>query len=371
MSFLDKIKMNSDEPFTGELSKADIIKIKLKFGANARKSFYDKISSYLDSGVNAFDTLGTIANRYRKNGDSRAKLLDYVVEQMRQGASFSESIHGLVPEGEEMLIYAGEKGKGLSQGFKEAAILADSTAAIRRVISVGVAMPAFLIFILAGMLIGFQKKMVPVFVTLMPVQKWPGASKTLYNLSLFVTDYWPLLGLLLLALSALVYATLGKWVGPVREKFFDNIPPWSVYKSFQASSFLLSVASLLNSGTPLADALSMLNRNSSKYMGKHLDIMLERLRTGSDTPGRAMNTGLLDSETAGDIEDYSQLANFEQAMGTMGKKMVTSSVTQISDRMAVLRNIFLFIIAGMMVWIYSSTYALQTAVAESQQSRSR
>ena len=373
MSVIDLVKDafgQSDGP-PDHLTSLDIFKIKLKFGAAARKNFYDKISSYLDSGINAFDTLGTISARYRKNGDFRYRMLDYIVERMRQGGNFSDSIHGLIPDGEEMLIYAGEKGKGLSQGFKEAAILAESTAAIRRVISVGVAMPIFLIVVLAGMMIGFQQKMVPVFVTLMPVERWPSSSKTLYNLSLFINTYWPILGLILMALCTLIYLTLGSWTGFIRRSIFDRIPPWSVYKSFQASSFLLSIASLLNSGTPLADGLAMLNQHSSKWMSLHLDQMLETLRTGRDTPGRAMNTGLLDQEIAGDIEDYSQLANFEQAISTMGRKMVGDSVVRIGDKMGVLRNLFLFIIAAFMVWIYGSTYALQTAVAESQQGRTK
>ena len=375
MSFALKIKEMfsnfTEVERASDLSKIDKIMLKIKFGADKRKSFYDKISSYLDSGINAFDTLGTISSRYKKNKDIRYKLLDFILERMRQGSNFSDCITGLVPEGEQLLIYAGEKGKGLSQGFKEAAVLAESTAAIKRIIYVGVAMPIFLIIVLGLMMIGFQMKMVPVFITLMPVDQWPDASKKLYNLSYFVYAYWPFIFIALIMLSMLIYATLGTWTGKIRALIFDKIPPWSVYKNFQASSFLLSLASLLNSGTPLSDGLSMLNKNSSKWLAIHLDIMLESLRTGKESPGKAMNTGMLDNETAGDIEDYAQLSNFEQAMTNMGKKMVTESVIKIGDKMAVLRNLFLFIIAAFMVWIYASTYALQTKIAENQQSRSK
>jgi toxin co-regulated pilus biosynthesis protein E len=81
--------------------------------------------------------------------------------------------------------------------------------------------------------------------------------------------------------------------------------------------------------------------------------------------GRALNTGLLDDETAGDVEDYSRLGSFSDAIYVLGSRSLEAGIVQIQMRMGVIKNLLLVLVAGSIIWIYFASFGLQTAIADS------
>ena len=65
------------------------------------------------------------------------------------------------------------------------------------------------------------------------------------------------------------------WTGRVR-KFADELPLFSLYKSWTGLGFLLSLSSLLKTGVSLRDALEMLERRSPPYTAERLRAVLVR-----------------------------------------------------------------------------------------------
>lgn len=351
---------------SGEMSRAYRFLVGLKFGLANRISLYERMSAFLEAGIPVFDALEAIRSRMEKRKDIRAKMFEEWLSVMRSGSRFSDAVKAWVPSSEYMLISSGEQGGRLVDGLKEATRLSTAAAKIKKAIIAGAALPALLFFMLGGMVAGFDVYMAPVFKNLLPVSQWPDSAQTLYGISHFITTFWYIIITGFVVGSGVIAYTINGWVGRARE-IFDNLPPWSVYKNYQASSFLIGLASMLKAGVALNDALKMMLKNASPWLSVHINQMLSALKGGGANYGEALDTGLFDEETAGDISDYARLSSFENAIYTIGERMVVLGVERTNQKMDVAKNLMLFLVAGTVFWIYFTSYSLQTVIAEKMQ----
>lgn len=349
-----------------KMSKLTHFRAQFKFGLSARISLYERMAAFLKAGIPVFDALEAIRSRMEKNKDVRAKMFEEWLDIMRSGSRFCDAVKPWIPSSEYMLISSGEAGGRLIDGLVEATRLSSAAAKIKKAIIAGAALPTLLFFMLGGMVAGFDVYMAPVFKNLLPVDQWPDSAQTLYGISHFLTSYWYMILIGLAVTSFTISWTINDWVGRVRD-VFDSFPPWSVYKNYQASSFLIGLASMLTAGVALNDALKMIQKNSSPWIRVHINQMLAALKGGGGNYGEALDTGLFDNETAGDITDYARLSSFENAIYTIGGRMVELGVERTNQKMDVAKNLMLFMVAGTVFWIYFTSYSLQTVIAEKMQ----
>lgn len=341
----------------------------LSMGLTARISLYERMAAFLSAGIPVYETVEAIRNRLAKKKDGKVAMLDEWLQVMQNGNRFSDAIKSWVPPAEFMMISSGERGDGLITGLREATKLSMAAAKIKKAIVAGSVLPGILTFMLLGMLAGFDLYMAPVFKNLLPIPAWPESAQTLYNISHAITSYWFITIGLLGGGSFLISTTMNKPF-PMRQ-FLDPLPPWSLYKSYQASSFLIGLASMLKAGVALNDALKGMLKHASPWMKIHLMTMQAHLKVGGSNYGDALNTGLFDDETAGDIIDYSKLSSFESAIHIIGEKMVETGVERTNARMEVAKNAMLFLVAGTVFWIYFTSYSLQNVIADKMQSGKR
>lgn len=368
MKFLEKAAERATtkvDPGTG-IDQLTSLRIKMKFGLSKRISLYERLAAFLEAGIPVFDALDSIRARMEKRKDIRRVMVGRWLHVMRDGTRFSDAIRPWIPSAEYMLISSGERGEGLVNGLREATRLSTAAAKIKKAIFVGAAMPAILTIMLAAMIAGFDVYMAPVFVNLMPVKQWPDSAQLLYNISHFIVAFWYMVLAVLGGAAFLIATTINVWRGRVRE-IADHLPPWSIYKNYQASSFLIGLASMMKAGVALNDALKAINSNASPWLRAHIEQMLGSLKIGGSNYGDAMDTGLFDEETAGDIIDYARLSSFEKAIYTIGERMVSLGVERTNEKMAVAKNLMLFLVAGSVFWIYYTSYSLQTLIAEKMQ----
>jgi len=338
--------------------------LKFRFGLKARITLYERLAAFLENNTPIVDTLIRIQMRYKENKDYRADILADWLVILKKGSSFADAVQSWVPASEHMLIAAGERGQNLIQGLQEATVMSTASKNIKSAIIAGLAMPAFLLVLLGFMLARFQTDMAPIFKSLLPVTSWSSSGQTLDTLSSFIVNYWwmVLIGFVVFGVSSGL--SLGRWSGKGRS-IADRFPPWSIYRTAQASSFMIGLASLMKAGVAGFDALRSMHKTASPWMQSHLEKMMSTMRLGGPHSGKALNTGLLDKETAGDVEDYSQLGQFQDAVYLLGSRTMKESVEKINARMAVLRTVLLILVAVSIGWIYSTIYGLQTMIASS------
>ena len=337
--------------------------LKFRLGLKARIGIYKKLKSFTEEEFPVYDSLLKFKTRYDKKKDFRGKIIGLWLENMKHGLSFSQSIKGWVPDSELNLITAGEEGKGVEKGLGEAIKFAESSQKIKNTIIAGSAYPAVLLAVVVGFIAMFSIKMAPTYLTILPVERWPEMGQNFYHLSKFIVDYWYILLGGGLVIGFATASTMTKWTGRIRQ-VFDRLPPWSVYKVYQASAFLISLASMMQSGTPLNDALKRIKKSSSPWTGEYLELMLKNLRKGGQNFGQHLNVGLLDEETAYDVIDYSELGKFEEAIYSIGEKNLEESVERIEKRMSIVRNLMIVLVGVTVGVIYYTSIDLNSTVAE-------
>ena len=121
----------------------------------------------------------------------------------------------------------------------------------------------------------------------------------------------------------------------------------------------------MKAGVPAYDALKTMTKNSSPWMKAHLVRMMNSMSMGGGNMGRALDTGLLDDETAGDVQDYSRLGSFSDAIYILGSRSLEQGIKLIEERMGLVKNLLLIMVAGSIIWIYFASFGLQVAIADS------
>ena len=338
--------------------------LKMRFGLSKRIGMYEKIGAFLEARIDLVSSLKSIRDRYAIRKDARAVIMSDWIKSLEQGKKFADAIAEWVPSSELMLIEAGERGGGLVTGLQEAVVLSSAASKNKTAIIAGVAFPIALVGMLMGMLCMFQIKMAPVFKSLMKVEKWPGSAQTLNTISSFIYHRIYVVLAILGAISFVIGKTMGSWTRSPRH-IFDKLPPWNIYRSYQASSFLIALSSLMRAGVPAYDALKAMDKNASPWMKAHLNKMMSTMNLGGGNMGRALDTGLLDDETSGDVQDYSRLGSFSEAIYILGSRSLEAGIKMIQERMSIVKNLLLVMVAGSIIWIYFSSFGLQTAIADS------
>jgi type II secretory pathway component PulF len=347
-----------------DLNNLKLSLLKARFGVSKRINFYERLMSYVEEGYPIVDTLKKFKFRYDKNKDFRGKIIAIWIEKMNRGASFTKAIKGWVPETELSLISAGESGQGISIGLKEAIRFTLASRKIKNTIISGSAYPLLLLVIVLGAISGFAKYMAPTFLTIIPLARWPDDARNLYSISSFVVNDWMYLLTALVAVTFVISYTMARWSSVVRRKVFDKIPPWSIYKSYNNSAFLINLSSTMKSGVSLNDSIKNMSSNAGPWFNFYLKKMLLNLRKGGKNYGEHLDVGFLDQETAGDVIDYSELGKFEKAIYSIGEQNIEKSVVRIQAQMAIVRGIMLFVIAFTISSIYSTSVSLNTAASE-------
>lgn len=334
------------------------------FGLAKRIALYERLADFLDNRFPVEDALEVIALRYKNNKDYRAVVISEWRRKMAAGQKFSDAIKSQVPADERVLIAAGENsGGGLPQGLREAIRLSQAIAKIKGTIIAGSIYPAILFTLILGALAGFSVKISPVFQTILPLEYWPDSGKTLNSISEFIVSQWWFILAIVVGLGYIITISLPRWTGSIRE-VADKFPPYSIYKEYNAASFLIALSSMMMAGVSLNEAMQKIQEKAAPWMRHHVSKMLKKLRVAGSDYGKALDTGLLDKEVAGDLQDYAKLSSFEKAVYGIGQKTLETTVKSIDGKMSALRYLMMVGAAGMILWIFGTSYLLQQEVAD-------
>lgn len=354
------MNINKDE----SLKSLKLGMVKARFTLGKRMGMYEKIASFLDSDFDLVSTLTAIRDRYVLRKDSRAVILSDWLRVLAQGGRFPDAIAPWVPAAELMLIESGDRSGDLKSGLREAVVLSSSARKSQAAIFGGVAFPSVLFAMVIAILCLFQARMVPIFSELLPIAKWPESAQMLNFISGFLYNNLFFILIAFGIIAFIIGKTMGSWTAPPRN-IFDKLPPWNIYKSYQGSSFLIALSSLLRAGVPAYNALRAIYRNASPWMRIHLSKMMVTMNMGGGNVGRALDTGLLDDETAGEIQDYARLGNFAEAIYVFGAKSLEKGVQDIQFRMNIIKNLLLVVVALIILWMYYVSFMLQQVIADS------
>lgn len=337
--------------------------LKFQFGLKTRIDLYKKISSFIANGVPIHNIVTELKDEYLKNksGDPRGLILGQIDIAMSRGESFGTALSKWCPASEAMIILGGEKSGNIEQSFHNAIQITESAKRMKSTIIGEISYPIILLTMLCLLIYAFSTQAIPELTTVMTVEKWPDVSKKLHSMSMFVKDDWWKVVLGVISFIAFAIITMPSTIGTKR-KYLNKIPPWSIYKTFQSSVFLISTSAMMGTGTPIFDAIEKLKQMSPKYVSWELGKILNAIENGAKN-GEAFNVGgFLETDTGIDVSIYGKVASLDTALETIGSNSIENAIIKIKATAGMLKNLVLFGVASYIGWVYYAFYTLTSSI---------
>jgi type II secretory pathway component PulF len=331
------------------------------FAGRGRVRFYNKLARATERQQNIKQVLERMRARNEKNGDAKRLILRRWIGELNNGRPFSAASEGYLPSAERMMIAAGETNGNVSKGFRTAEYIATAAARIRGAVFGALAYPTMLLVLLSVLLYVASFKLLPIMEGLLPVDQWPPMARGFHGLTSFIRHY----GILTLILAGcgvfVVVRTMPTWKGELRAILDRTIPPWTIYREIQASSVLISLAAILESGQSMDQAIDMQRRMATPWLQRHLAEWLKNLRSGK-SPGPAADTGLFSKPVQADLEDYTDSGTVEEAMKDLGRYAIEDAIERISVQAKIMNGVILVMVTGVLLWMYSSMTTVGMAI---------
>ncbi len=341
-------------------------KFMIAFAGKTRLKLYRKIASLMRNRFSLMDALDMLHDSASNGGKNPGEPLAIAIASwgraLNNGKTFSEALKGWAPDRERLMLSVGDVSDLESALLNLIKVSEGSTKMIRPIVG-AITYPAFLLMMAVLIIYAIGVYMVPPMIDAAPNVVWRGLAKDLVDLSGWIKDNWIIAFSALPIIMALIYFTIGIWTGPIRV-IFDSIPPWSLYRVFVGISWLLSLAALVNGGTPISTALRALRRDASRYLRERIDKTLVFINNG-DNLGQALAKTKLnfpDVEVINDLKIYSELDNFEEALNNMANEWLEESVVVIEQKASVLNMIALLAIGGVIAWAVMGTFEMQDQI---------
>ena len=344
-------------------------KLIIQFSGKTRLKLYRKIASLMRNRFSLMDALdmlhGNASNDGKNPGEPLAIAIAAWGRSLNNGKTFSEALKGWAPDRERLMLSVGDVSDLENALLNLIKVSEGSTKMIRPIVG-AITYPAFLVMAAVLIIYAIGVYMVPPMIDAAPNVVWRGMAADLVNISAWIKENWLVAFASLPITMAVIYFTISIWTGKIRA-YFDNIPPWSLYRVFVGISWLLSLAALVKGGTPVSTSMRALRRDASKYLKERIDKTLVFINNG-DNLGQALaktHLGFPDKEIIDDLKIYSELDNFEEALDNMANEWLDESVIMIEEKAAVLNMIALLIIGAVIAWAVMGTFEMQDQITSS------
>jgi type II secretory pathway component PulF len=344
---------------------------KLFFTEGKRLSIYRRISSLIRNGTNVDDTIAYLYKRASKNGtkpgEPDAVIFNDWLGKIRNGKPFSTAIADWSPSSERMIIAAGEKSGMLPDTLSAVCDVVESNKRMKKAVLTSLIRPLILAAAAVGVIMLFGIKVIPMFAMVSKPQTWELSAYALYLASQFVTSNW--LYVLLAAIAAgfigVIYS-LPRLTGPVRV-FLDKIPPYSTYRLWVGSGFILSLAAMIKSGEPIQRSMQELMKTASPYLRERLKAGLDGLKMGNNLGISLEKAGhdFPDREVIEELVIYSNQSGFDAALEIIGREWLEKGAKVVEAQAAILNVLATLLMGGVVIWIVIATFSLQNSFSDS------
>lgn len=334
----------------------------------ARLKIYRKLISLLRNRFSLMDALdrirGIITNDGKNPDEPLALAILYWSRSLQNGNPFSVALEGWAPASERLMLSVGDVSH-LEGALENLIKVTEGTTKMKQPLVSAISYPMFLSMMTVLIIYAIGVYMVPPMMSAAPNTRWTGSARDLVQLSVWIQKNWLLAFSFLPTVFLLIYLTLGRWKGKTRS-WFDNVPPWSLYRIFVGVTWMLAMAALVRAGTPVSQALRSLRHDASPYLLYRIDSALVFINNG-DNLGEALNKtglGFPDKEIIGDLRIYSEMDNFQGALDQMANEWLENSVTGISQKAAVLNMVATLFVSGAIAWAVMGTFSMQDQITK-------
>lgn len=335
------------------------------FTKKGRLSFYRRIEKMADQGLPIKELFERGVQRYEKRSDNRARGLKFMLDLMNiDSLNFEQAIQCVVPPEEGMVIVAGAQAGNLGKGMRSAIFILESMMELRKALKSQLLPIGAMTSLLILMLYIATTEIMPLITVNIPEENWSHLGQTFKAFSLFLgSKYITLIAIM----SALVVWT--SWAIPnwsdhfyrVRQVLDHHMPPFTIYRRYQASALTMAVSMMLQTEKSLEQVIQIYRSLAGPWMSRHLKEMQKAVERAEGEAQVLTTSRLFDQELHDDLLDYGQMGVLNQVIGHLGKEVVEETIIKTKNVMDITKDVVLFLMAGIALWMFAG---IMTSVME-------
>jgi len=305
------------------------------FGRKARIEFYRRVKSQMERGLSSVDAVSRILIAMRKQDMEKNivyKPMQYIYKNMvsgKHGVSMSAALRPMIGDAEYTLLASAEKNGQYVQGFNEVLYMLGANGKMKGAVVSALSYPAVITVVIIGVLHFFKGNLIPVALKLAPLEKWPAISQWMYWMAQSLLPYMVIFVIFVVLSSIFLSRTMPKWDNLKARKNFDKyFPPFILYRTISGAMFLISMSSILKTGSSAQEALDFIAKGASPYMMAKVRMIQRRMGNGKRI-GESLDVGLFDKETNVSIDIFSNDENFDERLNEISHESVDNTVKTI------------------------------------------
>ncbi len=324
------------------------LSVKMEFGTDARYKFYKKLAQLLGNGVPLNTAMAQIAKISERGRSSvMPTLFRRWIRNIENGANFGQVLSQYIPSSEAILLETGSNSGRLVEALENTAESIEQQAKVKKAIIGSAAYPMVLIAMLIAAMLLSSYQVIPTFEEIIPVEEWVGVSYAVAMAAQFIRSYSFLIFVVLIVIMLIIIYSMPRWTSKARVSF-DKIPPWSLYRMWQGSSFLLAISSMMASGVKLDEvSLGRISKQSDPYLAQRIRSLIRFITAGDNLGDALYKSGYKfpDEEIISDLQVYANLRGFDQNLIWITRSWVDSLVDTVEVTMKVVNVVILMMIA--------------------------
>ena len=328
------------------------------FFSYIRVGFYEQLASLLKADIAMYDALVLMKDKYQSHRNIfksfflELKILDDMIYRVSSGygsLSLAELLDGLVPNS-DLIILAVDSRKTINALEKVIQIITKFNK-LKITVAKMFFTPIASLLLMIILIFVANAFIFPILLDIKPLNELPDSTYNLYRFCHFFADNLGFLLIFIVAVIIAIYYLLPRLTGRFR-RILDKLPPFNIYKQLTATSFLISLSLLLQSGDDFYSAIKKIKTNTSDYLRSFLNHISERISLG-DRSGEALAAiKLFNQNTQIYIEILDEAQALSQGISNLTDRSVDMQIRSIKRILSTLSAILLFIVISFGIWFY-------------------
>jgi len=323
-----------------------------------QQAFLEDLSSLVQEGVTAPQAIATIAKI--STGISK-EVAHSIAASYAEGKRLAEGMEKWFPFHIVDLIRTGEDGGTLNSAMIASSKSLSEQASILSSLASSITYPIIVLILGSGVAVFLKHSIFSNFLTMKPLEEWPENGQIFMHLAAFIQNWWWSIIILVVLFNIGLNQALKNFVGDSRH-MFDKIFPFNVYREVVASYFMGIMGLLLANGITFKDALTLIQRKTTRYLAWHIYIMQFRLSGGRENIADVLDTGLIDHADILRLKVISKGKNFDAALSRLGAQAGQKNSQTLKTLGRVLGGILLALAAGFAIFMIFAIYGVGSSV---------
>ncbi|SFF31959.1 type II secretion system F family protein [Paracidovorax wautersii] len=334
---------------------------RIRITAARRREWYEVLASMTskESGLTVPVVLKDMHGEFKSIGHPMEPVVKQLIMRMRgakggveiDSLRLGDSLKGLVPPNEAMMIKAGEERGDVSRGLSQAAAYVASSDALLGLVQKSLAISGIYFLCITLINIFFSVALLPKMQTASPRYTWPGYAQT-YG---WVADH-----MIIIACLFVVFVIVGwfiflyllkNWKSSGREFADRRVWPFTTVRLMNASALLMSVSGFVKVGAPFVEAIQIVAAGANPYMASRFKRIKGAMRGGAYDYDALVASKLIPESWQWIIRCYGRSSDFGVALEMISTEFVQYALKRTGRVAAMINFALLLLVAANIGWI--------------------